>query len=101
MTSVGTCNIESNFIEHCTYGLVIAPYCDPVNSNSACSTLNNAYYLNTRNVNITCNHIFYCDYGVVGTGDISDQGDINGEWETFFDDTANGTSSTCIYGFLS
>lgn len=85
--------VENN-IEYCNYGIQIAPFCDPVNNSQACSSQNVAAYLNTRYVNLYCNHIFYCNFGIVGTGDIIDQGDTSSEWETFFDDTINGISTT-------
>lgn len=85
---------ESNDIQNNTYGLLLAPECNPIGLNN--NTCNSPNYAATRNISITCSKILNNDWGIVGVGDMIAQGQAipDKEWETFFDYNSNSTTNT-------
>ncbi len=88
-------DITQNSIISNTYGIVMAPICHPVTG--SCGN-NSSYYgsnTNMRFIYMNCNKILGNDWGIIGVGELEDQGDQNGyEWGTFFDYTVGNTTST-------
>jgi hypothetical protein len=82
-TSVLISFIQNNKINTCTYGVSTASNDFPVGN----VTTNN--YLNDRRLKIICNQILNCDYGIVGTGPILDQGSASGGGGGNFEDWSN------------
>ena len=63
-----TSYIQNNDISGCNYGIASASDEFPVGT----STVNT--YTNQRDLKIYCNRILNCDYGIVGSGPMTDQG---------------------------
>ena len=74
--------IFHNSIISNTYGIVIAPDCHPVTG--GCGT-NSSHYSNPNALLMYCNKVLGNYWGVIGAGDIINQGSLLGdEWGTFF-----------------
>ncbi len=85
-------DITLNSIISNTYGIVIAPDCHP--ATGSCGT-NSSHYTASRSITMFCNKVLGNDWGVVGVGDIVDQGTGPGnDWGTFFAYTIGATTST-------
>ncbi len=66
-----TSYIQNNDISGCTYGIASASDIFPVGT----STVNT--YINQKDLKMYCNRILNCDYGIVGSGPMTDQGSSN------------------------
>ncbi len=75
--------IKGNKINSCTIGVSSASNEFPVGN----VTTNN--YINDRDLKIYCNQILNCDYGIIGTGPIVDQGSASGGSGGNFEDWSN------------
>ncbi len=84
-------SIDSNTFKCDKYGIVVAPECDPTDAN--CTT-NSNNYSNTRYLDLLCNRIFYCNWGIVGVGNLKTQIKNGKEWQTSFDNINNTYSTT-------
>ncbi len=80
--SNNTSPVFYNTFDSNTYGLVFAPKCHPV-GNVSC---NNNYYTNyIGTINFECNKFIGNKWGLVGVGDMTNQGALLGdEWGSFF-----------------
>ncbi|MHB1277018.1 MAG: T9SS type A sorting domain-containing protein, partial [Bacteroidia bacterium] len=100
--SAGTASIEQNNFASNTYGIVVATIENPI---TTLSSVNN--YTTPINLDIYCNRFSYCDYGVVGSGAMKDQGATSSdasnkfvsitEWEIVWGKPSGFTLPTYYY----
>ena len=91
VTATGGTAISGNEIIHNTYGIVIAPTDYPITGSAGGSPLN--INTNTIHLSIGCNGIGNNNIGIVGTGNIVDQGNYVDGCGNQFDPTVSTTNS--------
>ncbi|PSR05714.1 MAG: hypothetical protein BRD49_04275, partial [Bacteroidetes bacterium SW_10_40_5] len=79
--------IDHNTIVNNTYGIVVAPSVHPIPGNSTANSTSN-----TINLNITCNKLWNNDIGILGCGQMNDQGGPNTAAGNNFDDPNNSAT---------
>lgn len=94
MYGVGDVNVPymtrafDNSVSECTYGIAVAHEEFPV---STTATSNDITLV--KGLQITCNRILDCQYGIVGSGAMIDQGDLYLDWGNRF--CSNVSSNQC------
>jgi len=79
--------IDHNTIVNNTYGIVVAPSRHPVGAPSTANSTSN-----TINLDITCNKLWNNDIGILGCGNLKQQGSSSVEAGNNFDDPNNSTA---------
>ncbi len=72
------------------HGIVVSPAKDPVDARNAGGNTNG----NVINLNIECNKLWYNKLGIVGSGDLVDQGTLNSPAGNNFDDQTGSSLNT-------